>query len=769
MTRHHLPRLGTSTLAALLALSACNNPTEPDDEIGDTDTTSDGESDSSSESTSSESDSSSESTSSESDESEGDESEDDESEDDESDSTDTDTGIEPIDPSELRPLSAMVSFSLDPETGASDIPSLVKQLVEQVDAGTLPMDVEFPLAVDTTDSVRAIAGLRTSIVARWFEPLTLDESAAGPRYGANNDYIAYFGDGWTGAPQFSGSGTSGWLWANHEYISGDQPTAMSGPTGQFVLLGWFLHFFGMIPNPEAQTWTDDELAAVITAHKQQVGGSWFRVQQDPRTGEWAIDREADNHRYDATSATLVKVTGLPLSGPAHDDQGNQLPEGVVPGIMSDCSGAQTPWGTIITAEENVQSYYGDVEPCWSSQQQFLVDSGCDAGADIMLATAPTDDGLFSSHPDPNHHHDADSYGYLVEIDPGMPADEYYGKTNPGEGHQKLGAIGRAHWENTTFAVGPDWRLVAGQPIVMYSGDDRRSGRIYKFVTSQPYTAGMSKAQIRGLLAAGTLHVAHFAELDNDQGLTVDGQLPTATTPASGQWIEISTTSTDLAPNAPTLGAGTTVGEALLDPNWNGIAGFPDDATVRRALFTAANKIGVRELNRPEDIEFNPVTGRLHVAFTNHGRRVALDDNGVLYDPATQEMDAPTRDDSLGAVFTIVEQGNPASSTSFEFWAAWAGSEGEGIYDAANPDNLVIDAEGGLWFGTDGNYGTNGHADAIYYLDLDPSHVETFGKAFRIVAGPSDSEATGPALTSDSRTLLFSVQHPGESEASTWPN
>jgi hypothetical protein len=61
--------------------------------------------------------------------------------------------------------------------------------------------------------------------------------------------------------------------------------------------------------------------------------------------------------------------------------------------------------------------------------------------------------------------------------------------------------------------------------------------------------------------------------------------------------------------------------------------------------------------------------------------------------------------------------------------------GTGAFDAANPDNVLIDRDGGVWFGTDGNFNTNHHADAIYYLDLDDAHattpVPTFGKAFRI--------------------------------------
>ncbi|MCA9698525.1 MAG: DUF839 domain-containing protein, partial [Myxococcales bacterium] len=512
MTRHAMLRLSlpllSTTLVAAFSSACSDDQTTVDDEVGATDESTDSESSSTGTGT--------DTTTTSTDTTTGTDTTDSTDTADTTDSTDTDTtdtgdtgGIDPVD---LRPLSSMVALSLDPETGATDIPTLVKELVAQVDAGALPDDVEFPLAADSTDTVRAIDGLRVSVVAKWFDPLTMDEAVDAPRYGANNDYISYFGDGWSGAPQYSGSGSSGWMWTNHEYISGDQPTASSGPTSQFTLLTTFLGYFGLVADPLAETWSDEELATVITNHKRHLGGSWFRVVQDQVTGAWSVDRSADNHRYDATSVTLVKVTGLALSGPAHDDQGLELPDGVVPGIMADCSGGTTPWGTIISAEENAQEYYGDVEACWTSQQQLVVGAGCDAGGDIELATAISDDGVFGAHPDANHHHAPDNYGFLVEIDPGKPASEYYGKNHPGDGHQKLGALGRARWENATFAVGPDWQLGDGRPIVIYAGNDRRGGRIYKFVTSQPYTAGMSRAQIRNLLASGTVYVAHFADL-----------------------------------------------------------------------------------------------------------------------------------------------------------------------------------------------------------------------------------------------------------------
>jgi secreted PhoX family phosphatase len=132
-------------------------------------------------------------------------------------------------------------------------------------------------------------------------------------------------------------------------------------------------------------------------------------------------------------------------------------------------------------------------------------------------------------------------------------------------------------------------------------------------------------------------------------------------------------------------------------------------------------------------------------------------------------------DRLGGIMAIEESmpAAPGASDTFTFWVAARGTSGEGPYDFANPDNLMIDGEGGLWFGTDGNFGTNGHADAVYYLDLDAAHrttaTATYGRAFRIAAVASDAEATGPALSSDQRTLFLSVQHPGEDIWSTWPD
>ncbi len=676
------------------------------------------------------------------------------------------------------PLSSMVALSFCDvaATGATDIPGYVKALVAQYGQNALPPDIEFPLAPAATDSVRAIRGLVPDIVVKWLDPLTWDNMTSPtvtPRFGANNDFIAFFGDGWQGTPYFQGSDSAGWMWVNHEYMSNNRPRATAAPTGQHLTLARFLSYWGTIAAaPTSNAWSAADLAIYTDEYKKQVGGTWMRVVRDPATGAWDVDRSATAHRFDATDATLVKVTGMDVS-PDNDDTGAPLPPEVVVGIHSNCSGGLTPWGTVMTGEENVGFSYGDLETAWSSGNRFLTGQGFDPGANVSFNLAPSPTGEFTSGAAA---HPKDAYGYVVEIDPAAPPGEYYGKTTPGVGHRKVGYLGRAAWENATFAMGSDWKLIPNQPIVIYSGNDRRSGHVYKLVTSAPYTPGMTKAEIRALLDSGKLYVAHFAGLDNTQGRRlVGGATPTEAAPGTGRWVELSTTSTSVAPNAAGLGAPTkTVGQALTDVTWNGIGGFPTDEDVRKALFTASLKIGAMELNRPEDLEYNPIgTPRIYISFTNHSGTVALDQNGVLIPPAQAQ---PNRGDRTGGIFAVQEEtpATPASSMSFQYWQAWGGDLAAGLFDAGSPDNLLIDVDGGVWFGTDSYFGASGRKsnDGLYYLDLDPAHkttpTPTYGLAFRIAAAPSDGEATGPAFSPGMTTLFFNVQHPGEDNQSSWP-
>jgi secreted PhoX family phosphatase len=693
-----------------------------------------------------------------------------------------------------RPLSSMVATYVSPEE-ARDIGQLVLDLLDDFVVGNPTPG--FPLEDTITDTFRTIPQMDHNVLVKWLDPLTPDLGASSPRFGANCDYIAYFGAGWDAdwgangevgsAPQFSGSGSEAWIWSNHEYISNGQSSPNAAPNGQYLTHSLYLQSAGILTfdvTNDAQ-WTQQRVDTYVREFKKELGGAWFRAEQDPATGAWSLVRDFNAVRYDGTDSTLLTLTGHQLNAPDNLDDGTPLPDGVLVGITGDCSGGQTPWGTIITAEENVQSYYGDLEDAWSSNQQFNpAPNTWGPGANVNPTFEASTGARWGRISNPDERHDRDVYGYLSEIDPGVDSGMMYSSDaegGDGEGHRKIGSFGRARWENTTFVTGPDWRLIDGQPIVMYAGNDRRSGRMYKWVTNGVCREGMTKAEVRALMDEGKLYVSHLLDLDHSTGNSLtpvgSGIIPTEAAPGMGVWIDIGVGSADVAPNADALGApGTTVGQALQDVDWNGIGGFPTDNDVRNALFTAATKIGVSELNRPEDLEWNPLdrsgTPRLYVAFTNHERAPACDQDGVL----TPNLDQRT--DDFGQIFAF-EEGNPAdaaSSMTFTYWQVWKGVESNGTFDAANPDNLAIDSTGGVWFGTDGNPSDGGTADAVYYLDLDPSHRAgepgvvnaTYQRGIRVAATPGDAEATGPAFSADMRSLFVNVQHPGEFSPSTWP-
>lgn len=699
------------------------------------------------------------------------------------------------------PLSSVVAVRLDNPrnfgnaslNNADTLPQYVKALVALYNANPANPDVlkaGFPVASDSSDSVRTLVGARQDLVVSWLDPLSAGEG--GPRFGANCDYIAYFGDGWDEAgfenhgPMFNGRGNAGWIWVNHEYVSNDAPTLTSAPNGQALTFARFLRERGVLGNDvDGATWEQADVDKFLRSTKRELGGSWLRIRQDPHSGAWSVDPSAPARRYDATSDTLLRVTGYNVKNIAKDDTGKPLPrygrDQVVPGIMGDCAGGVTPWGTIISAEENVQDYYGDLEDCWSGRD-FVEGVGFDPGANIgangKLDLSASSASYFGAISREVERHERDNYGFLCELDPGQDSTRYY---NPetGDGHRKLGALGRARWESASFAVDTNWSLVEGKPITIYAGNDRRGGRIYKWVSSEHYRAVMTRAQVRALMDKGTLYVAHFADLDNATGYQlVGGEVPTPERPGKGTWIELSVhNTTQVAPNAGSGSApegwqmkgGTSVGIALQDVNWNGIGGFTNDDDVLRTLYTAACKIGVRELNRPEDIEYNPYDGRVYVAFTNNDKDVALDSRGVRFSSAQGKPGStearPKRDDKVGSIFAIEETGD-----GFRYWRVWRGSKGEGAFDIACPDNLLVDDRGGVWFGTDGNYGVNGTADGFYYLDWNGVTNGGTRQAFRVAAVPADAECTGPCFSSDLRSLFLSVQHPGESPnvPSNWP-
>ena len=276
--------------------------------------------------------------------------------------------------------------------------------------------------------------------------------------------------------------------------------------------------------------------------------------------------------------------------------------------------------------------------------------------------------------------------------------EHYGwvvEVNPKNGEaEKHIALGRFAHECCTLYELEDKRIVA------YTGDDSNDEHLYKFVSSVP-----------GSLKEGTLYVADTS---------------------NGKWLSLDWNT-----------------QQILKDN------FKNQTEVLIRTREAAKLVGATHLNRPEDIEIDPITGNVLVSLTNN----------------------KNKGDFHGSILKIEETNGNFDALTFKASTYIAGGEENGF---SCPDNLAFDMAGNLWFTSDMSGSAMNREDKPYMpfknngLFVIPRYGSETGKVIRVASAPIDAELTGPWFSPDGKTLFLSVQHPGgetiniNNPTSKWP-
>lgn len=295
-------------------------------------------------------------------------------------------------------------------------PELLSAMVWNHDLQSLP-----PMG---DDAVITAPGIDSEILIRYGDII----NDAGEAFGFNNDFIAFF-------PLVRGrlvpqnstealAANEALLWVNHETPIGGLMHGNPGPA------------LGGIPKTMAQV-REEQLA---------VGGSVIRIVRDSLKSQWRFGgRHALNRRITALTQIPFAGTGskkVSIGGSDH-----------ATGTLANCAGGVTPWGTVLSCEENYHEFYGEFDREYDHRDSNW-------GKHVKIPAQNHDWHIHAVH-HPFH------YGWVVEIDP------LTGKS------RKLVAMGRAARECATVTTARDGRAV------VYSGDDHRGGCIFKFISKKP--------------------------------------------------------------------------------------------------------------------------------------------------------------------------------------------------------------------------------------------------------------------------------------------
>lgn len=311
-------------------------------------------------------------------------------------------------------------------------------------------------------------GYDADILIRWgdavlpgappFDPLKQSAAAQKMQFGYNNDFLGYLP-----MPGADNPSAHGLLVVNLEYTN--EELMFSGIGLQDTK-----------ENPFARMTKD-----LVEIEKAAHGGPVIEIRR--ADGTWTVvpgSRYA--RRIDAD--TPIEITGPAAGHPRMKTNADASGRHVL-GMLNNCAGGLTPWGTWLTCEENFNGYFlGKIATDHPDAARFKR-----YGVPGNSYAWGLYDERFDVTKEPN---EVNRFGWVVEIDPFDPA------STP----KKRTAMGRFKHEGAAGILNKDGRYV------VYQGDDERFDYVYKFVTQDKVDIA-DRAANRDLLDAGTLHVARY--------------------------------------------------------------------------------------------------------------------------------------------------------------------------------------------------------------------------------------------------------------------
>ncbi|HAP89226.1 MAG TPA: phosphatase, partial [Arthrobacter bacterium] len=386
----------------------------------------------------------------------------------------------------------------------------------------------------------------------------------------------------------------------------------------------------------------------------------------------------------------------------------------IKGTLGNCSGGTTPWGTILSGEENFNGYFVSPGTSASDKRYGLTSSSTARKWEL-------DDPRFDTR-NAGYENETNRFGWIVEVDPFDPT------STP----KKHSALGRFKHEGANVIVAESGHVVA------YMGDDEKFDYLYKFVSADTYREG-DRAHNMTLLSEGNLYVAKFtgnsplAEITGVGNAPADGSFD-----GTGQWLPLVVDGASAVP-------GMTVEEVLVYTR------------------LAADKVGPTKMDRCEDVQPSLLTGKVYVACTNNSDRGKVGKEGATeVNPRNANRDGHIVEitetgDQTSINFTwnlLMVCGDPSTGDVTYF----SGFPVDKVSPISCPDNLAFDSVGNLWISTDGAPSGIGKADGLFKVTLEGAER---GKVEQFLAVPREAETCGPIVHDDERNVFVSVQHPGE--------